>query len=204
MPSIYEARCSACHAVAEAGCSDGYWAVCVNEPASEHAHPEDPYLVILGHPCESMILAELGDTFSAAAWNGRLVSVAKVFCKNCGRRFEIRRISADLIAFGGGGCLGIVALAAAAAVGVGRWVGASWVGHFAGCATFGLLITAIDKSVDWFVRTRHREQTARFDTPAKCPHCGSLQYASPGLLRRPIPCTQCGQRAVRFRVIGKS
>jgi hypothetical protein len=55
-----------------------------------------------------------------------------VFCRDCGRQFEIRRIAADLIAFGCGGCLGVVAVAAAAGIGVGLWVGTSWGGYLAG------------------------------------------------------------------------
>jgi hypothetical protein len=203
MPEIYEGRCAACNA-GTGLTSDGYQAVYVDEPATAHAHPDDPHLVILAHPCESRILKEIGYTHEAAAWGGRLVGVRKVFCKGCGQSFEVRRLTAGLTVFGCGGCLGVVALAATAGVGVGSFVGHGFVGYVAGGATFTLLVEVVEASIDRLVRWRHADRVCRVDTPAQCPSCGSTRFACPGSLRRPIPCRACGQRAVRFRSVGIS
>jgi|SRR5579883_1378260 len=202
MPVIYEGRCSACRAVT-ARTSDGYLAVYVDEPASAYAHPDDPHLAILAHPGESWILEELGYSYEAAAWGGRLVSVATVFCRGCGQPFEVRRLTAGLGAFGCGGCLAVVAGAAGTGVTVGLFVD-DWVGYVAGWATFVLLVTAVESAVVRFVRWRHADRAARVATPEMCPSCGSREYGRPGALSDVIPCVTCGQRAVRFRAVGKS
>jgi len=60
MPLIYEGTCSACDYGSDAH-SEGYLGVIVDDPCtSMHAHPDEPRLVILGHPIESMILEDLG------------------------------------------------------------------------------------------------------------------------------------------------
>jgi hypothetical protein len=203
MPLIYEGRCSACNAVTGMT-SDGYQAVYVDEPATENAHPDDAQLVILAHPCESLILEEIGYTHEAVAWGGRLVAIRQVFCKGCGRPFEVRRLTAGLTTFGCVGCLGMVVLAATAGVGVGLLVGRGWIGYVVGWVTFTLLVGAAESAVRRLVRWRHAERTARVDTPGRCPNCGSRRYSCPGSLWRPIPCEACGQRAMRFRSVGIS
>lgn len=203
MPVIYEGRCSACDAVTRRT-SDGYQAVYVDEPVAAYAHPDDPRLAILAHPCETLILNEIGYTHEAAAWSGRLVVVRQVFCKACGRPFEIRRVTAPLTALGCSGRLGVVASAAAASMGIGLLLGGGWVGCIVGWATFAVLVGVVESLLERFVRRRHAELASRLDMPALCPSCGSLRFTSPGWLRGPIPCTTCGQRAVRFRSVGRS
>jgi hypothetical protein len=203
MPVIYEGRCSAC--AADTGrTSDGYQAVYVDEPAAAYAHPDDPHLVILVHPCESLILEEIGETDQAAALGGRLVRVRKVFCKACGRPFEVRRLTAGPTAFGCAGCFGVVALAVAAGVVVGWQVGHGFIGYIAGSTAFALLMAVVESGVERFVRWRHADRALRVDTPAQCPNCGSRRFACPGSLWRPIPCVACDKRAVRFRSVGIS
>lgn len=207
MPVIYEGQCSACGA--KTGMTlDGYQAVYVDRPPTTHAHPTEPHLVILAHPCESLILEQIGYTHEAAAWGGRLVSVQKVFCKGCGRPFEIRRLTGGLAVFGCGGCLGVIALAVVSGVGIGSLVGHGLfgyiLGYIAGGATLTLLMTAAESGIARLVRSRHSDRVRRIDTPAQCPSCGSRQFASPGSLRTSIPCQECGQRAVRFRSVGIS
>ncbi|HEX4614066.1 MAG TPA: hypothetical protein VH092_38140 [Urbifossiella sp.] len=184
--------------------SDGYQAVYVDEPVTTHAHRDDPHLVILAHPGESQILAEIGLTDEAAAWGGRLVRVRSVFCKGCGRSFEVRRLTAGLTAFGCGGCVGVIALAVVAGAGVGWLVGRGWVGFVAGWAACALLVTGVESAIGWFVRWRFAGRAACVDTPAQCPGCGSGRFVCPGSLRGPIPCGACGQRAMRFRSVGIS
>jgi transcription elongation factor Elf1 len=202
MPLIFEGRCSACEAVTPRT-SDGYMAVYVDEPALTHAHPCDPNLVILAHPGESWILKEIGYSFEAASLGGRLVSVAKVFCQACGQPFEIRRLTAGLGAFGCVGCFALVVGGVAAIVGVKSLLG-NWIGYLVGCAVFVLLMTVAESAVVRFVRSKYPERVARLDTPAICPHCGSPKYSRPGSLRGLFPCVACGQKAVRFRIVGKS
>jgi hypothetical protein len=201
MAVIYEGRCSACDASTLT--ADGYLAVSVDEPASAHAHPNDPYLVILAHPCESLILEEIGYTYKAAALGGRLVGVTNVFCRACGQPFEIRHQTAGLAAFGCGGCLAMMAVAAGAGVGVSLLVD-DWIGYVAGWATSALFGIAAESAVVRFVRWRHADRAVRVATPKMCPSCGSREYSRPGALWGAIPCVACGQRAVRFRAVGKS
>ena len=47
----------------------------MDEPATTYAHPDDPHLVILAHPCEALILEEIGYTYKAVTLGGRLVAV---------------------------------------------------------------------------------------------------------------------------------
>lgn len=202
MPAIYEGRCSACDAVA-ARTTNGYMAVYVDEPASADAHPDDPHLVILAHPCESLIMQDTGHTYVSATLGGRMVSVAVVFCRSCGRRFEVRRLTAGLGAFGCGGCLVVIA----GAIAVGIWVAqlaGGWYGLAAGCLALALLTTATDSAVDRLVRWWHANRVVRLATPCLCPSCGSREYSGPGELSGAIPCTACGRHAVRFRMVAVS
>ena len=203
MPLIYEGRCSACAAVTPIT-SEGYHAVLVDEPATTYAHPDDPHLVILAHPCEALILEEIGYTYKAVTLGGRLVAVKNVFCRTCGQPFEIRRLTAGLAAFGCGGCLGVVAGAATAGIGVGILVGGDWVGYVAGGATFASLVNVAEASVCRFVRWRYADRAARVATPETCPSCGGHEHSRVGSRMEPLPCTACGQRAVGFYVVGMS
>src|SRR5688572_21278386 len=101
MPLIYEATCSVCDYGSRAH-SEGYLAVIVDDPCtSVDAHPDNPHLVILAHPLESMILEELGFTFTSAGLGGRLVYVKNVVCKTCGTMYELRRLGAGSGVLGG-------------------------------------------------------------------------------------------------------
>ena len=92
MPIIYETTCSACGYVSPEQ-SEGYLAVIMDEPSlSMHVHPDDPRIVVLGHPCEDMILEELGYTFETAGRGGRLLYFRNVVCRKCGTMYEIRRL----------------------------------------------------------------------------------------------------------------
>jgi transcription elongation factor Elf1 len=201
MPLIYEGHCSACDSSELT--SDGYTAVYVDEPAKKFAHPNDPHLVILAHPCESLILEEIGYTYQEAAFGGRLVAVKMVFCRTCGQKFEIRGLTAGLAALGAGGCLGVFAGAAAAGIGI-SLLRSGWLGKVGGYAAFVLLVTAVDSGVFRVVRWVHAYRAAYVATTKTCPHCGGQKYSRGRPLRSPLRCVVCGQRAVRFRVVGKS
>ena len=203
MPPIVEGRCSACNAVA-ARTSDRYMAIFMDEAARELAHQDDPHLIILAHPGESRILAKLGFTFQTAALSGRLVSVSKVFCKECGQSFEIRHLTTGLGVFGCFGFVILVALAIPVGVGIALLVD-NWIGCIAGFVTLGLLSAAVDSAVTKFILSRYAERAKRVATSARCPACGSREFGTPvELQREPIPCRACGQREVRFKMIGKS
>ncbi len=208
MPAIYEGSCSACGAVTKRT-RGGYEAVLLDEPASTpHAHPEDPYLVILAHPHQSEILSKTGYSYVAVIRAGRLVEAREVFCKSCGRMFEIRRLDAGLAWFGLWGGLGAVALMLAFGVGVGRLVGGEWAGHVAGACFFVFLLAAADQGTGWFVRRQYPERANRVATPVGCPDCGCQRVEQLSLVRhgltQPARCTKCGERSVQYRTVRDS
>jgi ribosomal protein L37AE/L43A len=205
MPAIYQGRCTICDAVTPTT-SGFYQALFVDEPAGpRHGHPDDPHLVVLAHPIEALILEEFGCTYESASWGGRLVQVHEVFCRSCGQMFEIRRLNAGMSVFG---CLGLSAVAAVTAVGLGIFVGRNWVGYVAGwvtwLATWLLLFTTVDSGIGWYIRKRYSERAARVATPSCCPQCGSRRYARVKSFWSRVPCTACGQRAVRFHLVAFS
>ena len=196
---LFESRCSACGATTGWARTD-YSAVYLDEPAPVYAHPDDPHLVVLARPGLSSILAKFGYSHMSVMWAGRLVSIARVFCRNCGQPFEIRRLTADLGAFGCIGGFALLAGAAGAGVIVGQYLG-GWIGYMAGLATMYMLYLGAAKSaVVQFVRWRYSNRAARVATPRMCPTCGSRDCVRPtGMRSGTIPCRACGQRAVRFR-----
>lgn len=194
MPPIYEGRCSACPAVVRT--SDGYMALYADEPDARDAHPDDPQLRIVPHPG--------GDIRPRHIWTGRLVHIGVMFCRDCGQKFEVRRLTANLGAFGCSGCLVFIALAAAAGIAVGERVGNGWIGFAAGFLAFWLQVVVAEAAVERLVRWWYAERARRVDTPAQCPACGSRRFSRPGALREPIPCGACGHGTVTFRFVAKS
>jgi hypothetical protein len=194
MPPIYEGCCSTCPAVVRT--SDGTVALYADEPDPAKTHPDDPHLRIVPHPG--------GDIRPKQIWTGRLVHTRRMFCRDCGREFEVRRLTANLGAFGCSGCLVFLSLAAAVGVAVGELVGNGWVGFAAGLVVFSLLVVIAEAAVERLVRWWHAERARRVDTPAQCPACGSRNDSRPGALREPIPCGACGRGTVTFRFVAKS
>jgi hypothetical protein len=203
VPLIFEGCCSACGAVTPRT-SGFYRAVYLDEPTtSAHVHPEDPHLVILAHPVESLILQETGCTDLSATLGGRLVSVVVVFCLSCGHLFEIRRLTAGFVTLGVGGCLGALALSVAMGVALSLWIGGA-LGVVAGVAGVGLLLVLLDWLVWAIVRVWHRDRARQVATPCECPHCGGHEYAPPRIRLKAVPCVACGKRAVEVRCVGVS
>jgi hypothetical protein len=204
MPEIYQGRCAACEAVTPMT-SGFYRAVFLDEPStSPHAHPDEPRLVILGHPIEDLVLKEVGFTSPSASLGGRLVYVEQLFCRSCGRLFEVRRLTAGVVSsLGCGGCLVCLGLCIAAGVAVGLQVGGS-LGFTVGYAVTVLLLRAADWLLGAGVRRWYRERARLVETPCRCPTCGSGATVSPGGTWDPLPCVACGQPAVQVRSVGIS
>ena len=132
MTLIFEATCSACDYGSDFH-SEGYFSVIVDDPStSVHAHPEEPRLAILAHPLESMILENLGFTFTSAVLGGRMVYVKNVACKACGKMYKIRRLGAGFASLGGTGCLVMLPLSGAIGVTVGLNSKSIFLGFMAG------------------------------------------------------------------------
>ena len=204
MPLIYEATCSACD-YGSGHLSEGYLAIIVDEPCcSIHAHPDDPRLVILGHPLESTILEELGFTFTSAGLGGRVVYVKNIVCEDCGAMYETCRLDAGSGSLGGTGCLVMLALSAAVGAAVGWKCESVPLGFTAGCLSLRGFSAFADANISAYVRWRYNDRVSEFDRGPGCPTCHSMKYVSfpPG--RGKLICPSCGQRTVSVRSVGIS
>jgi predicted Zn-ribbon and HTH transcriptional regulator len=201
MPMIYEGRCSACEATTPRT-SDGYLAVIVDHAPQDYRHPETLNMAILAHPLETLILEELGFTYRSATRAGRLVSVDSVLCRDCGRPFEIRKLTAGLIP--AIGCLPVIILASIAGIIAAVQLNSLFWGCLWSLCALVLFAWMADFSVYRFVRWQHSERVKQVDTPGCCPHCHSKRYEHPGTLRGKVPCLKCGERAVTYRGVAIS
>lgn len=201
MSMIYEGRCFACEATTPLT-TDGYLAVFVDHAPEDYRHPENPNLAILAHPGEQLTLEELGLNYRSAALSGRLVNVDCVFCKDCGRTFEIRTLTAGFVhAFG---CLPVIILAAIVGA-IGAIQSKSLLSGFLwSWISLVPLSWVLGTFVYHFVRWKHSDRAKEVDTLRRCPHCKGRRYEVPGALRGKIPCLACGERAVTFRSVGIS
>lgn len=204
MPIIYEARCSAC-TYASPVHSEGYLAVIVDEPASSvHAHLDDPRIVILGHPLESMILEEQGLAFESAALGGRLLYIQNVVCRACGTLYEIRRVGATSATMGLAGCFAIIAFSAGAGVLAGLHYQSFVIGFVAGWLVLASVFAFADWAFARYVRWRHKARVREYDRGPGCPRCGGRDYLGFRPRWRALPCPSCGGRSVRVRSVGIS
>jgi ssDNA-binding Zn-finger/Zn-ribbon topoisomerase 1 len=204
MPLIHQAKCSACDYVR--GGTEGYTAIIVAEPSTHRCvHSEEPLLVVLAHPLESMILDDHGLTFQSAAWSGRKVGVACVICPDCGTNYELRRLTGA----GACGCLtasfGCWILAMPLLL-IAAWTGLFDIGpgYFALGLILALLIGVVDVVTDSYVRWRYRERAEKFDRGPGCPKCACKEYAHFRPRREPFPCPKCGHRTVLLKMFAIS
>lgn len=204
MPLIYQATCSACDYGSDAH-SEGYLAVIVDDPCiSMHAHPDEPRLVILGHPLEAMILEELGFTFASAGLGGRLVYVENVVCKTCGAMYEIRRLGAGSGVLGETGCLVILGLLAAIGTAVGWTCESILLGFLAGLLTFLGFIALADPIISACIRWCHKDRVREFDRGPGCPKCQSKKCVSFRPRWGKLVCPKCGMQAVKVQTVAIS
>ena len=204
MPLIYEATCSACD-YGSGHQSEGYLAVIVDNPCSSpHAHPDDPRLVILGHPLEPMILEELGFTFTSAGFGGRMVYVKNVACKACGTMYEIRHLGAGSASLGGIGCLVMLGMSGAIGAAVGWSRESILLGFVVGwVALMGFFVLG-DAMLSPFVRWRHKDRVREFDRGPHCPKCQSKAYVSFPPRWGKLICPKCGKQTVKVCVVAIS
>jgi hypothetical protein len=204
MPFIYQATCSACDFGSDAH-SEGYLAVIVDDRCiSIHAHPDDPRLVILGHPLESMILQELGFTFASAALGGRLVYVTNVVCKACGTMYETRWVGAGSCVLGGTGCLVMLGLAASLGVVIGWSSESVFFGFLGGWLALIGFFALVDSIVSPYIRRRHKDRVREFDRGPDCPKCHSKNYVGFPPRWGKLVCPKCGKQTVKVRTVGIS
>jgi ribosomal protein L37AE/L43A len=202
MPLVFHAACADCGYEA-ADLSPGGFAVLVPDaetdspPILGRHHP--PVL----HPFAPFVLDEFGLSFATAAWGGQLVERETVVCRECGRVFERRRLTAAGAAVGCGGCLAIAGGAFAVAVVVGLVTGNPFVGAGAGAVVAVAAGAVAEFGASAFVRRRFRERAATVDTPRTCPDCGGRRVARVGSNGGPFPCPACGRRAVRIVPVAK-
>lgn len=204
MYPTYEVACSACDYVSDVD-SEDYLAVIVDEPnTSIDAHPDEPRLVILGHPIEDMILEDFGFTFTSAGLGGRIVSVRNVACKSCGAMYEIRRLGASFILLEGTGCLAMLGLSSVIGVGVG-WSEESIVSGVmaTGLSLFGIFV--VGDAILWrFVRWRYKDRVKEFDRGPECPRCHCKKYTYFPPFWGKLICPKCGKKAVTVHAEGMS
>jgi hypothetical protein len=204
MPVIYGATCSACDYGANAH-SEGYLAVIVDEPCtSMHAHSAEPHLVILGHPLESMILEELGFTFTSARLGGRMVYVKNVACKECGTMYEIRRLGAGSASLGGTGCLVMLGLSGAIGVAIGWNSESIFFGFIAGWLALLGFFSLGDAVISTLIRWRSKDRVRQFDRGPDCPKCHCTKYVTFRPSRCKLTCPKCGRQTVEVHRVGIS
>ena len=204
MPLIYQATCSACDYCSEAH-PQGYLAVIVDDPCtSMHAHPDEPRLVILGHPIESMILEELGFTFNSAGLGSRMVHVKNVACRACGTRYEIRRLGWGSASLGRAGCLVMLGLAGGIGVVVGRNSESIFFGAMAGWFAFLGFIALSHTILSPFIRWRYKDRVREFDRGPDCPKCRCKKYVGFPPHWGKLICPKCGKQTVKVRTVGIS
>jgi len=204
MPLIYEATCSACNYGSGAH-FERYIAVIVDDSCtSTHAHPDEPHLMILGHPLESMILEELGFTFISAGLGGRMVHVKNVACKACGTMYEIRRLGAGSASLGAAGCLVLLGLSGAIGVAVGWYSESIFFAILAGWFAFFGLIALGDAILSPFIRRRYKERVREFDRGPDCPKCHCKKHVGFAPRWGRLICPKCGKQTVQVRTVGIS
>jgi hypothetical protein len=204
MPLIYETLCSACDYGSDAH-SEGYLAVIVDDPCtSMHAHPDEPRLVILGHPLESMILEEFGFTFTSAGLGGRMVYVKNVACKVCGTMYEIRHLGAGSGSLGGTGCLVMLGLSGAIGVAVGWNSESIFFGFMAGWFALLGFFALGDAILSPFIRWRYKDRVREFDRGPDCPKCHCKKYVGFPPRWGKLLCPKCGNQTVKVRTVGIS
>ena len=204
MPTVYAATCSACDYKSPI-VSAGYAAVIVDEPkTSFRAHPDNPHLVILSHPCELQILESLGFSYASAALAGRLVIVHRVVCQACGTHYELRRLSAGWSVLGCSGCLALLGISAVVGLVIGVQLESIPLGCFTGFLSLGALERVWYWTTDRYVRRRYADRVREFDRGTGCPRCGSTDYVDFGSRARNLACPVCGGQTLRAQVVGKS
>lgn len=197
MPLVFHAACADCGYESPA-LSPGGFAVLVPDtdeptpPILGRRHP--PVL----HPFAPYVLDEFGLTFASAAWGGQLVEFETVVCRDCGRVFERRRLTAGGAAIGCAGCLTLAAAAAVVAVVVAIAVGNPFVGLGVGAVAAVAVAAVIECGASGIVRRRYRDRVGQVDTPRTCPDCGGRRCSRVGSGGGPFPCPSCGHRAVRI------
>jgi hypothetical protein len=218
MPTIFQARCEHCSYISEAFLSE-YSAVFAEgsqtdatnsvvagavlfgpEVDTEIADQRDPRLIVLPHPVETTILAQLGYTWISLLWAGRYVRIRRVICRSCGRLFDVRRLTCPPAVGCQIGCLAGLVFG----IGIGLWQRSFYLGFL---TTYGITLgcSAVASVAGWlYVRLRFRERARELDGPPRCPGCGDSGYVGIVERRRTFPCPQCSAHALHIFSIGIS
>lgn len=220
MATLFQARCECCSYSSELFLSE-YGAVFVDSPPPDTvntviagvglyvltidagiAEQGEPQLVVLAHPIEEYILAQIGYTWSKLAWAGRYLGIRRVICRSCGLLFDVRKLTCPL-AFGTPiGCV----LGIGVGIGIGFWKRSFSLGL---STFFGVYLgwLTVANTAGWlYIRLRFSERARVLDGPHCCPNCGTCRYESVESIGsgRTFPCPECGAQALRIISFGVS
>lgn len=200
MPLVFRAACGECE-YQSADIPPGGYAVLVPDPDGPPLLAADHPPVL--HPFAPFVLDEFGLTFATAAWGGQLVERSSMACRDCGRVFERRRLTAGGAALGCGGCGVIAGLAVALGAVAAFASGNPFVGGGVGAVAGVLLAAGVEMGASAIVRGRYPDRARAVDTPRTCPGCHGNRVARVGSGSGPFPCPACGRRAVRFTAVAR-
>lgn len=198
MPTVYQGTCTACGYEGRPVTAGGPCLLVTDADEDRRRRAGEPVPVLL-HPLVPSVLDEFGLSFALAAWGGRLVEVRRVVCRDCGRVYDRRRLTAGGVPVGCGGCLGIAAVGGVVAVATGAAAGNPFVGLAAGGLAGASLLAGVELGASAIVRRRFRYRAAAVRTPPGCPDCGGRHVTPVDRTRGPVPCPQCGSRTLRFQ-----
>jgi hypothetical protein len=201
MPVVFQGCCSACGYDTPPVTAGGPCVLVTDADEDRRRRIGEPVPVVL-HPLAPYVLDEFGLSFASAAWGGRLVEVRQLVCRDCGRAFERRWLTAGGVPVGCGGCLGIVAAGGLAAAATAVIAENPFLGLAVGGLTGAGLLAAIELGGSPLVRRRYPHRAAAVRTSPACPDCGSRAGIPVDRLRGPVPCPRCGTRALNYLPAG--
>jgi hypothetical protein len=203
MAVVYRGSCSVCGYESEPTTAGGPHVLVTDDDEDRRRRAGEDVPVIL-HPLTPYVLDEFGLSFAAAAWDGRLVDVRRLVCRDCGRVYESRRLTAGGVPVGCGGCLGIAAVAVVIAVAAGAILQNPFAGVTVGALAGVGLFAGIELGGSALVRRRFPHRAAAVATPPGCPACGGRVGVPVDRAAGPVPCPQCGGRSLRYLAVGRA
>lgn len=153
-------------------------------------------LIVLPHPIEGLALAGAGGKWNSACINGKILSITKLICTDCGTLNSTARVHS-----GGLGCAtGLVAAVLMIAADV--WL--LQLPLFIEIALVWVALFGPGLIVDSYIRLRYARNAEPFRF-RRCENCGGTN-AIPLTSNRSqsLPCNQCGQKSVTITFAGKS